>query len=560
MKALFLCCCLALTAPRAGLAAERYALLIGIGEYSMTTAVRPLQGPRHDLEAMLAVCTSLGYRAGNVTVLQDRQATRAAIVAAFEQLAARVRPGDDVLIYYSGHGTSPQDPAWRVPLPVDADTGALIPADYQQGRTPQENAARLVVGRRDLRPSLEKMDAVATVFALFDTCFSQNLARDVVTKHRGSPRSPSLADDYASDIAAAQTQAPSPPYPYKNVAWISAALAGQQALDLDAETLKDNPKATFDGQPHGQFTNAVVEGLMGAADLNGDGIVTHKELFEYLSGRATREQWSHQPALSADDSRPEVLNLPFSGNVASAPSAPRVAVKPAPASASPAAKVRVEVDPEIPPAFRARVAALAAVQIVEGGAQLTVRREGRGYQIYQAGGLPISDEPFEEAEALDRLRVDARLRALMGIAYLRQTASIDLSLRDLRNGQRLRQGVLFPGNRFSMVARSDRPVWPLVLDIDKTGFVTVLYPVAGQQAEAVRGEVNLGAQGIQCPCGLEQFKVLLFDNPPAGYAQWAGKSFAADSPLLDSLLGLAKQGSGEGSYHFLTNALPGAGR
>jgi uncharacterized caspase-like protein len=549
---------------RQGQQGQRYALLVGIGQYPQSPTVHSLEGPAHDIEAIdRLLIQRFGYRPENVTVLRDAQATRRGIVAAFEQLAAKARLGDYVFIYYSGHGTSPQDPSWRVPLPVEADTGALIPSDFHTGRTPRETSDSLVVGRRDLRPSLEKLDSVATVFALFDTCFSQNLAREVVLKHRGVPRSPSLEEDYAGDIKAAEQQAPAAPYPYRNVTWVSAALAGQQAVDLDSDVLKDNPKATFDGQPHGQFTNAVVQALSGAADLNGDGSITNRELFQYLSGRATREQWSHQPALSADESNPARLDSPVLGGVR--PAKPEAPATPAPGlgsgvSARLSPVLRIAVDTDVPATLQRRLAAIPGVEIATQNSQLTVRQEPDGLRIYQYGGLPLSDEPMDDKAILDRVRVEPKLRSLVGLTYARPTATLELSLRDVTSHQRLRQGVLFPGNRFSLFARSDRPVWPLVVNIDHTGFVTVLYPSQSQTPGPVRGEVDLGAEGVQCPCGIEQFKVLLFESAPPGYADWAGRGFPADSPLMDQLLALAKQGAGETSFHFLSNSLPAADR
>ena len=48
--------------------------------------------------------------------------------------------------------------------------------------------------------------------------------------------------------------------------WISAALAGQSAEDLDSNVLRSRQDATFDHKPHGQFTNAIVIALRGMAD------------------------------------------------------------------------------------------------------------------------------------------------------------------------------------------------------------------------------------------------------------------------------------------------------
>lgn len=81
-----------------------HALLIGIGDYK-ASGLLPLEGPKNDIPLMQSLLTGrFGIPESNITVLQDRKATHTNIQKAFVQLAERVKQGDFVYIYYSGHG------------------------------------------------------------------------------------------------------------------------------------------------------------------------------------------------------------------------------------------------------------------------------------------------------------------------------------------------------------------------------------------------------------------------------------------------------------------------
>lgn len=537
-------------------AGEKYALLIGIGAYS-GGGFPALEGPPHDLDAIAAVLTSdYGFSPSNITSLKDGQATRAGILAALDQMIARTHPGDFLLIYYSGHGTSPQDPAWRQPLPIDADAGALVPVDFRRGATAAEIADRLVVGRRDLRPRFEKLDGKVTVFGLLDTCFSQNLMKDVLPVYHGAPRSLSardlttrggIDDDIAGDLRDVQRQTKPGPYPYKTVAWISAAQAGEQAVDLDARVLRDDPHATVDGQPHGQFTNALVRGLRGAADLNHDGKISNSELYDYLTQTAQSGQWTHRPALSMNDTDtafPQSLALGGRTRSIEVQSAPRAN-----------GKVRVKLE-NAPPAFKSAVSAIPGVEVGDQSPDLILRAQSRpgcescDFRLYQGNGVPLTGDPLDESKAIARVRAEPEVRALRDLSYPNQKVNASLSL--WKDGDRLHQGFFLAGNAFEIHLQTDKQVWPLIVDIDNTGYVTVLYPRKSKFA-GVSGDQNLGLNGVRCPCGIEYLKTLLFDREPSGYRDWGGREFDPASPDLKSLLDIARSGVGETTLQIISN-------
>ena len=136
--------------------AEKRALLIAAGSYD-NPAIEDLEASANDLQLMASLSRQLGIPESKVIILADRhpdrqvngrrsgRATRTSILAAFASLAEASRAGDEVLVYFTGHGSQqpdqkPDDPrsdeadGWdEVILPVDAgiwspETGGIINA------------------------------------------------------------------------------------------------------------------------------------------------------------------------------------------------------------------------------------------------------------------------------------------------------------------------------------------------------------------------------------------------------------------------------------------------
>ena len=284
-------------------AARKHALVIGIGRYLPGQGIQDLDGPGPDAEAVAAtLIADFGFPTENVRLLRDSQASRSGILEALDQLIVNIAPGDYLLIYYSGHA------ARRIGFAGYADrcrygsnhSGGLPPRLFPRDRRAADGSASGPAA------AFQKLDRKAAVFGILDTCFSANLMRNV--RVRGKPkgvllgqllanRVRSMDEEILQDIEKMEQAPPPAPYPYQTVAWISAALAGQQAMDIDRIALERDRNATIDGKPHGVLTNSVLTGLRGQADLNRDGVVTHAELYDYLLRQSMT--WSHQPSWSA---------------------------------------------------------------------------------------------------------------------------------------------------------------------------------------------------------------------------------------------------------------------
>jgi len=85
------------------------ALLIGINDYAHP-GVSDLRGAVNDVEKIGRILeTRFGFSRRNMTVLTDSQATRAAILAAIDDLIAATQEGDAVYFHFSGHGSQAKD-------------------------------------------------------------------------------------------------------------------------------------------------------------------------------------------------------------------------------------------------------------------------------------------------------------------------------------------------------------------------------------------------------------------------------------------------------------------
>ncbi|HSB61284.1 MAG TPA: caspase family protein, partial [Vicinamibacteria bacterium] len=359
---------------------QRHALLVGVGAY--THGVPALEGPPYDIAALKKALTDRwGFPAGNVKVLLDGQATRANILAAVDDLSRSTRPNDFVFVYFSGHGTSTYE---NSDLGIDGNSGAVVPADFDlEAADPREG---LIVGSRDLRPRLEKIDKDRQVFVAFDSCYSGAAVRSLraVGKPRfvALPRPGGTRSVLSPEAGGDPGAAPAAPYPYQNVIYISAASKAEAARDVTSVDIQAGRARTVDGNPHGAFTNALLEGLGGAANTNRDRMLTYGELYQYVRDTVS-QSFPHQPQLLAPAARQEALLGqgvlgPRSGTAA----APQVAPSRGQAAPRPL-EVKVE---NLPPALAQKVLATRGVAASAGTYDLLVARERDGYRLYHGSG------------------------------------------------------------------------------------------------------------------------------------------------------------------------------
>lgn len=285
------------------LAADR-AVLVGVDIYNEDGSFGHLPGAGGDVATMQSLAReTLGFANHEIRLLRGPQASRAAILSAFDWLVEGTNPGDRALFYFSGHGMPAQD------LNGDEDDGldeAIAPADVRLVERSEAGNGTLVylpesIG--DVAPSsiylenlirddeihaqLERLPG-RRVMVILDSCFSGTGSKSAVlqTPEGGGIKSPLGARNWVVP-ASHQTS------------------RGQLFLPVE-----DNPQALTDGasaasvvtwsaagpyqfawelqdSSNGVFTRALADGLQGhRADANGDEQITNAELLRFVQDRS----------------------------------------------------------------------------------------------------------------------------------------------------------------------------------------------------------------------------------------------------------------------------------
>ena len=101
---------------------DYYALIIGIDKY--TGEWPPLRNAVNDAKGVEALIREK-YNFNTIRAFYDEQATRDNILAQFEWLMKTVKPNDNVLIFYSGHGEYNEAMGKGFWVPIDANSKSM---------------------------------------------------------------------------------------------------------------------------------------------------------------------------------------------------------------------------------------------------------------------------------------------------------------------------------------------------------------------------------------------------------------------------------------------------
>lgn len=168
LLALVVLCVLALAAPAQ--AGRRLALLVGVGQFA-DSALPELSYAGQDVDLVrswLVDPNGGGFAPGEVSILRDEKATRAAILAATARLAAATGPDDLVLLYFSSHGFYTQDQVVGIVCHDTRTTGQTGP----QGSPIVDRSTALT--RDDLYGFLKQLPARQRA-VIVDACHSAEL-------------------------------------------------------------------------------------------------------------------------------------------------------------------------------------------------------------------------------------------------------------------------------------------------------------------------------------------------------------------------------------------------
>lgn len=257
-----------LAAPAPALADR--ALLIGLDDYAHIT---DLVGSSNDLQNMVAFTRDVWrFKTDEVKVLRDSRATRDGILSSIRDWLVRgTRPGDRVLLYYTGHGGQKPDQNGDEP---DGFDEALLGHDARYNETTRKWEGMVIDD--EIGALVDQLDGREVVI-LVDSCYSGTITRSldggerdpryIKTPHlvEGSQKTRSLAEGMLVRGRSGRS------------VW-SAASSHQEALvDIDAP------------EKQGVFTRRFIRGVRDRlADGDGDGRVTQRELYRYIRTESER--------------------------------------------------------------------------------------------------------------------------------------------------------------------------------------------------------------------------------------------------------------------------------
>ncbi len=513
---------------------QKHALLIGIGDYIY--GVPALEGPPFDIRALQQSLTEhWAFPPANIRVLLDKEATKAKILAALDSLVTTTKPSDFLFIYFSGHGTSSFE---RGDLGMDGYTGAVVPADLDL-EAPDLRAG-LIVGSRDLRPRLEKLDKDRQIFVVFDSCYSGAAVRSL--RAVGRPRYvPMPTRGLASAPPAAAEEAPTakaPPYPYQNVVYISAASRSEAARDVTSVDIRGGRARTVDSQPHGALTNALLEGLSGSGDTNHDGVVSYGELYEYMRDRVT-QSFPQQPQLLLPEARADAVRSAGILNTRALSAPPIPAPRPAAAPRPGAFRVKLE---KVADALEQNIRALPGVAIADGAYDLLVaqERDSSFTLFHESGDVLASFASTQSKDVVERVARQGAVKELIDLGFPDQDFNLSLTIPGNR-------GFLKRGEQFTIDFSAEKDSYILLLDVDSSGYVSVLFPFNPHEiAPGRQGRVPPPPDSLKVspPFGTEYLKIFAFREKPEGFEKWMNGSFSPLGPELRQLIAMLKAAKG----------------
>jgi hypothetical protein len=566
-------------------AARNVALLVAVGQFSdpqLKTA--QLLGPAIDIDSMQTALTGRwGFKPGDVVALRDQEATHEHVLEQIAALEQRSAPGDTVLIYFSGHGTSANDNNNSYDLPYA--TGAWVPydLDYSSAAGVQRT---LIVGRRDLVPRLQRLDQGGRwVVVISDSCYSGQVVRSFGQTFSHSRYLPLATRDLGVaklPAAVSAPRPPPPPYPYQHVVLLSGASDSETGADISSvQALRLAP--TLDGKFHGAFTDAFLRLLDGQLL---PGTFNYSQGREALNNFLEHRNFAQHPQLLpaiAEDPQ-DVGSRPFLGMNLSGAAPPNAAAPPSPASTpNPVATPNVAATPNaaaaptpaardttlhlrldsVSAALKSKVSGLSGVAIVEKDGDMALRQNGDQAQLLGPAGDPIVSTTATDPNLLKRIAAQAWLNRTL------PAGDDSLGLR-AETDPGSRGNTYVQCESFVFEVRLQKTAYLMVLDLDSAGNLTVLYPTKASERQAIAAGAARAIPSndpkerilVTAPFGSDQVAVMAFEKLPDFFTDLTGvQPFATDGSRAAALArGLAGVSGPQSVQQITVRTYPAAGK
>ena len=242
---------------------QRWAVVIGVASYEKSgERLEALRYADEDAKAFRGFLISKAggsFPASHVLLLTNEQATTTGIRKALFSFLKKAIREDLVIVYFSGHGAAdPDRPKNLYLLTYDTD-----PADISGTAFPMD----------DVKKALANTIEAQRVVVLADACHSGGVAHEVQTRGVRVGETNEAINKYWEELS---------------------KTAPGRVIFTSSERSEISQESAKWGGGHGVFTWALLEGLKGAADYDGSGIVTLGEVIRYTDERVRRETKSAQ--------------------------------------------------------------------------------------------------------------------------------------------------------------------------------------------------------------------------------------------------------------------------
>jgi polyhydroxyalkanoate synthesis regulator phasin len=244
---------------------DRWAIIVGISRYRYQGwNLRYADRDAEELYNLLLTPSGGNFKKEFICKLTNEEATTGNITRALRAFLKKPAREDLVVIYFACHGTPDFDRPGNVYL-LTHDTAP-------------DDIAGTALPMREIDLSLKENLHAEKVIVLADTCHSAAIGGGI--GRRSAVDDFTLVNRYLQEVSQARG----------GIALLTSAEANEVSFE-DARW----------GGGHGVFTHYLLEGMRGAADRDGNGIVTVGELFEYVRDNVKRAtDYRQHPLIGAN--------------------------------------------------------------------------------------------------------------------------------------------------------------------------------------------------------------------------------------------------------------------
>jgi len=264
---------------------RKFAVLIGVSDYKFQDAgLKNLSYADDDARAVaefLQSPTGGGFSSADIKLLLNQDASLIAVRSALLDTFKRAKPNDLIFVFIAGHGA---------PDPLAAQNLYFLLSD-----TKVVNMAQTAFPMNELKQMLDTQVSAQRVVVMIDTCHSAGVNQK--TK---------------SIVSGRQLEQEGDENNISNFFLTSQLFKQTGRAILTSSDVNEVSQESSKWGNHGVFTWALLDGLKGKADLNGDKLITAGEIFQYTRASVQKATSFQQNPRALPGSNKD-LTLAFAG-------------------------------------------------------------------------------------------------------------------------------------------------------------------------------------------------------------------------------------------------------